>query len=185
MNEADQITAEPYLKIPESASVEITTLSRELNEQHKKVGLVWRGNPQQDRDQLRSCPLKQLVPLLQLPDIQWVNLQIDDQSKTDLESLNTEARFLHAGPLVNDFRDTAWLLDKLDLILTVDTSVAHLAGALGLPVWTMLSHTPDWRWHLKGTQSTWYPQIKLYRQPAWNDWESLIAEIATDLQQLA
>ncbi|QDU80191.1 TPR repeat-containing protein YrrB [Polystyrenella longa] len=181
IHQPDKISQSGYVELPGSASVEVTTLVRELDTGLKKVGLVWRGNPEQDRDQLRSCPLEKLKPLFNLSGIQWVNLQIDEQSRTDLESLQSPARFLHAGHLVNDFRDTGWLLKQLDLVLSVDTAVAHLAGALGLPVWTMLCHTPDWRWRLTGEESTWYPQMRLIRQPAWSDWDSVIAQIAQEL----
>ncbi|MAT13998.1 MAG: hypothetical protein CMJ46_01865 [Planctomyces sp.] len=176
------ISASGYVEVPESASVEITTFARELDSNAKKIGITWRGNPEQDRDQLRSCPLEKFARLFTLPGIQWVNLQIDEDSRGDLENLESSARILHAGPLLNDFRDTAWLMSELDLVLTVDTAASHLAGALGLPVWTLLCHTPDWRWQLHGDTTTWYPQMKLFRQPAWNDWDSVIDAVMQRLQ---
>ena len=85
------------------------------------------------------------------------------------------------GALVKDFADTAAVLTKVDLLITVDTSVAHLAGSLGCPVWTMLCHTPDWRWQLDRSDSPWYPTMRLFRQPRWGDWDTVVAEIRAAL----
>jgi ADP-heptose:LPS heptosyltransferase len=89
------------------------------------------------------------------------------------------------GPALNDFADTAAAICELDLVITVDTSVAHLAGALGRPTWTLLSHTPDWRWQLDRTDSAWYPTMRLFRQPRWGDWEAVFNEIRAALRQLS
>jgi len=87
-----------------------------------------------------------------------------------------------AAPELRDFADTAALLNQLDLLITVDTSVAHLAGALGVPVWLMLRYSPDYRWLLGRTDSPWYPTMRLYRQPSPGDWDSVIEAVRRDLR---
>ena len=83
---------------------------------------------------------------------------------------------------INDFADTAAMMDGLDLIITVDTAVAHLAGALGKPVWTLLPFVPDWRWGLEKDETPWYPTMRLFRQPRIGDWETVIAEVRGQLE---
>ena len=85
---------------------------------------------------------------------------------------------------INDFSDTAALVENLDLIISVDTSVAHLAGALGKPVWTLIPFVPDWRWMLNREDSPWYPTMRLFRQPSHGDWESVIAKVKDELLKL-
>ena len=98
---------------------------------------------------------------------------------------------LHAAPVLDlgqgfrDFGDTAGLIENLDLVISVDTSVAHLAGALGKPVWVLVPFSPDWRWMLERRDSPWYPSATLFRQPAWGDWEAVIGEVSQRLRALA
>ena len=88
------------------------------------------------------------------------------------------------GPHLKDYADTAAAIEHLDLIISVDTSVVHLAGAMAKPVWTLLSHCPDWRWMLDRKDSPWYPNMRLYRQPSPGDWKSVFDDVCHDLQQL-
>ena len=83
---------------------------------------------------------------------------------------------------MSNFADTAAVLSQLDLVITVDTATAHLAGALGRPVWTLLCHTPDWRWHLSRTDSPWYPTMRLFRQPRYGDWDSVVNAVGDALK---
>ena len=92
---------------------------------------------------------------------------------------------VNLGPSLHDFADTAAVMTHLDLVIAVDTSVVHLAGALGRPVWTLLPHHPDWRWMLGRADSPWYPTMRLFRQPAPKDWPSVFAEVRQALEQLA
>ena len=99
-------------------------------------------------------------------------------------SVASQFPLIDLGSRVRDFGETAALIDRLDLVISVDTSVAHLAGGLGRPVWTLLCHTPDWRWLLERTDSPWYPTMKLYRQPTWGDWDAVAENVADDLRRL-
>ncbi|HEV3299266.1 MAG TPA: tetratricopeptide repeat protein [Planctomycetaceae bacterium] len=148
----------------------------------RRIGLVWQGNPRQTRDVVRSCPLEKTLPLLELPGMRFFSLQCDSTGRSQLAASPAADCMVDVGGLLEDFADTAAVLQRLDLLITVDTAIAHLAGALGRPVWTMLCHTPDWRWHLDRSDSPWYPTMRLFRQPTWGDWDSVIKRIRAELQ---
>ena len=149
-----------------------------------RAGIVWAGSPTQDQNRRRSCRLEDFAPLLELPGAAFVSFQV-----------GPPARELRAGwrGLVHDPGDalttleaTADALMEVDLVITVDTMLAHLAGALGRPVWTMLAFAPDWRWMLDRADTPWYPTMRLFRQPAPNDWASVFREVRRELEtQLA
>jgi tetratricopeptide (TPR) repeat protein len=143
-----------------------------------RVGLAWSGNPDHRNDRFRSIAFERLTPLLS-PGFDWVAVQNavrpGDQAAFDAAGV----RFL--GEHLADFDDTAALVEALDLVISVDTSTAHLAGALGRPVWVLLAHSPDWRWMLKRTDSAWYPSARLFRQPKAGDWESVISVVRVAL----
>jgi len=182
----EQISLEHSIPVPETVSEPLGQFAQQLKDSALKVGVVWSGNPLQARDVLRSCPLEKFQPLWELTGLQWVNLQVDPQAVREWVELMaaSDADMLNAGAVIQDFADSAWLMGQLDLVLAVDTATAHLAGSLGVPVWTMLSHTPDWRWQLDREDSPWYPHMKLYRQPVWGDWETVIATVSSELQQV-
>jgi ADP-heptose:LPS heptosyltransferase len=115
------------------------------------------------------------------PGCRFVSLQ-PQLRETDRELLAAWPDALDAGRELRDFGDTAALIAALDLVISVDTGVAHLAGALGRPVWLLLPHVPDWRWLLDRDSSPWYPSARLYRQKAAGDWPALLARVRTDLQ---
>lgn len=147
-----------------------------------RVGLVWHGNPRHDNDAERSLPGPQtLAPLWQVPGVDFFSLQLpaDDAWPADLPCTDL-------APRIGDFADTAALLASLDLLITVDTSAAHLAGALGRPCWLLLpAWKTDWRW-LRGRDDTpWYPSLRLFRQPARGDWATPVARIAAALADFA
>jgi len=147
-----------------------------------RVGLVWSGNKDHRRDRDRSIALSQLLP--HLPDTcEYVSLQKDVRD-TDQAALQ-KSTVRHFGEELADFTDTAALCALMDVIVSVDTSVAHLGGALGQETWVLLSHVPDWRWLLQGTETSWYPSLRLYRQPAIGDWNSVLQRVAADLDQRA
>jgi tetratricopeptide (TPR) repeat protein len=147
-----------------------------------RVGLAWAGNPDQDLDRNRSASLAALLPLLDIPGIDFYSLQVGARA-AEIAAQGAAARLVDLGGEIRDFVDTAALLSLLDLVITVDTSVAHLAGALGRPGWVMLSALPDWRWHLDRSDCPWYRSLRLFRQPRRGDWASVVGEIGARLRR--
>ncbi|MBI2406737.1 MAG: tetratricopeptide repeat protein [Gemmatimonadetes bacterium] len=145
-----------------------------------RVGLVWAGNPSHQRDLLRSVPLATLDPLLALEDVTFVSLQ-KGPAAAQLASAPGAAGVIDLDPALHDFSDSAAAIAALDLVITVDTSIAHLAGALGAPVWMLCPHVPDWRWMVDRTDSPWYESMRIYRQPRHGAWADVIAAVCADL----
>lgn len=170
-----------YLSAPPEARPPIAELLDAVDPDAFKVGLCWQGNPQQARDIVRSCRLETLLPLSEIDGVTWVCLQTGEKGRSQMRA---DWPMLDAAAHVRDFADTAAVIGRLDLVVTVDTAVAHLAGALGRPVWTLLCHTPDWRWFLDRPDSPWYPSMRLFRQPAWGDWDSVVREVSTNLRAM-
>jgi tetratricopeptide (TPR) repeat protein len=142
----------------------------------KRVALAWAGNPNHPNDRSRSLDLKLLEPLLTLAGVSFVSLQRDLRSG-DQELLARHPRVRHLGGDLADMADSAAVLALVDLLIAVDTAVVHLAGAMARPVWVMVPFSPDWRWTLHGDHSPWYPQARLFRQPALGDWPAAIATV--------
>jgi FkbM family methyltransferase len=149
-----------------------------------KIGIAWQGNRFNKVDYRRSFPLTQFAPLGKLHGLTLVSLQkgpgseqLDTLTEFDLVSLGSD--FDAAG---RAFLDTAAMMKSLDLVITADTSIGHLAGALGVPVWLPLAMVPDWRWGLTGDRTPWYPTMRLFRQPALRDWDSVFAQMAEAAQ---
>ncbi|MCC6207803.1 MAG: hypothetical protein IT488_06595, partial [Gammaproteobacteria bacterium] len=145
-----------------------------------RIGIAWSGRPAFRNDHNRSVRLNELLPLLR-DTATFISLQ-KELREYDREILAAHPQILHVGEELNDYDDTAALIECLDLVISVDTSVAHLAGALGKPTWILLPFNPDWRWLLDREDSPWYPATRLYRQPRPGDWESVIARIAAELR---
>ena len=148
-----------------------------------RVGLVWSGYKGHKNDRNRSIPLHDFVKALP-KEIQYISLQ-KELRESDREALKSPPDILCLGADINDFTDTAALCELVDVVVTIDTSVAHLAGALGRPVWILLPFNPDWRWLLERDDSPWYPSAKLYRQERRGDWGGVIDKVNSDLSQLA
>lgn len=148
------------------------------------IGLVWAGNPRIEKFHKRSAKLEDFRPLLEIPDIAAYSLQVGPRV-ADIEALGLGETLIDLAPLVGDFADTAFLISQLDLVIAVDTAVAHLAGALGKPVWMLPTYVPDWRWLLGRDDTPWYPTMRLYRQDADRTWPPVIARAARDLASLA
>jgi hypothetical protein len=144
-----------------------------------RIGLVWSGGAAHKNDYSRSIALEQLVSLLRL-DAHWISLQKEVRDKDAAVLLENDS-IAHFGDDLSDFRDTAALLDLIDLIITVDTSVAHLAGAMGKPVWILLPYNSDWRWLLHRTDTPWYPSVRLFRQQQIGDWAAVIDQVKHEL----
>ena len=148
-----------------------------------RVGVVWAGNPEHGNDRRRSIPLTTFAELFKVPGVQFYSLQKGKPSE-ELQTLPAAAEVISLGEEFTDFAVTAAAMDNLDLIISVDTSVVHLAGALGKPTWTLLSDPPDWRWLKERSDSPWYPSMRLIRQTTQGDWASVIAKTASDLADL-
>lgn len=151
-----------------------------------KIGICWQGNPSGKIDRGRSVPLTEFAPVAAVPGVHLISLQ-RKHGLEQLANLPQGMRVETPGAFDegNDaFVDTAAIMENLDLIVTSDTSVAHVAGALGRPVWLALRHTPDWRWMLKRSDSPWYPTMRLFRQPARGDWHTVFTKMSTQLEQM-
>jgi len=145
-----------------------------------KVGLMWAGSPHHTNDRNRSMAIADLMPLLQTPGIDFIGLQKGPAGE-QLDKLPSGIRLINTGDQLRNFSDTAACLSNLDLLITVDTAVAHLAGAMGLGVWLMLPFIPDWRWGIDSSVTAWYPSMKLFRQPRLKDWSPVINQIRHEL----
>jgi hypothetical protein len=149
-----------------------------------RVAVAWSGNAQHVNDRNRSIALSCLAPLWSAASVRFVGIQRELRGE-DAELLTREPRVMQIGAELDDFADTAAVVALVDLVISVDTSVAHLAGAMGRPVWILLPFSPDWRWTLWGEGSRWYPTARLFRQPALGDWDSVIERLRSELDRFA
>ena len=145
------------------------------------IGLNWAGNPRYRADRERSTTLDTFRPLLELPNIRWISLQNGDAAN-QIRNLPSSIQPIHSGN--QDLATTAALITTLDLVLTTDTAVAHLAGALGKPLWLLLPWQSDWRWMQEIPTTPWYPTAHLWRQSSPQSWPELIHRVAQALKQL-
>jgi tetratricopeptide (TPR) repeat protein len=148
-----------------------------------RIGISWAGNPNYKYDQSRSIGLSPMLPLLSCQDVQFFSIQ-KDLRVGDLETLRNNPHVKHLGEEIETFEDTAAIISLLDLVISSDTSIVHLAGALGKPVWVLLQHVPDWRWLLDRDDSPWYPTARLFRQDDTRAWDSVIARVHKALLKL-
>jgi tetratricopeptide (TPR) repeat protein len=148
-----------------------------------RVGLVWAGSPRHTSDRLRSIPVARMTALRSVAGVEWHSLQVEAGAR---DQARREAAWLHASLDEAPNADSlAAAMSCLDLVITVDTMPAHLAGALGRPVWTLLAYVPDWRWQIAEEDSPWYPTMRLFRQQRPGDWEELLERVAGELDRLA
>jgi tetratricopeptide (TPR) repeat protein len=170
-------SATSYLSVPAQAR----DWRPQLGPPHRpRIGLAWSGNPQHQRDADRSIAFAGLSPLFDIP-ATFVSLQRDVRVG-DQAALQARSDILSLGPSMANFADAAALVSELDLVIAVDTGIAHLAGALGRPVWMLLAFVPDWRWLLDRDDTPWYPTMRLFRQPARGDWDDVVARVAVELR---
>jgi tetratricopeptide (TPR) repeat protein len=176
--EPDTVPARvPYLSADEAS---LAKWSARLGARDRpRIAIAWSGNPSHLNDRNRSIAFAALAPLLSIP-ARFVSIQRDLRSE-DVAPLESESRIVHVGGELDDFADTAAVIALADLVITVDTSVAHLAGAMGRPVWAMLPFAPDWRWTLEGDTTPWYPTARLFRQTVLGDWNGVIARVGAEL----
>ena len=171
----------PYLRADEARLAKWRTRIEALP--GKRIAFAWAGHARHPNDRNRSIALKSLAPLFERAGLSFVSIQRDLRDD-DAGVLGTLGNVTNVGDAVTDMADTAAVTALCDLTLAVDTSVVHLAGALGRPVWVLVPFSPDWRWTLSGERSPWYPQARLFRQPALGDWGSVIARVDAALAEL-
>jgi tetratricopeptide (TPR) repeat protein len=170
----------PYLS-PDRGLVE--RWKQRLAGKARKVGLVWAGRPENTEDRSRSLPLSSLAPLWREPGFTFYSLQ-KGPAASQLQSAPAEMKLIDLSPDLHDFADTAGAMAAMDLIITVDTAAAHLAGALARPVWVLISYSADWRYFLDRDDSPWYPTMRLFRQHDSGGWDRPIEEAAIALRSI-
>ncbi len=174
--------AVPYLTAPaEKAARWATRLGALTPRGLKKIGIVWAGRPTHKNNWKRSMTLSDLAPVTNVGGIALVVLQ-KGEGQRQTGSYYGRAPLIHLSAEIGDFEDTMAIIDGLDLVLTVDTSVAHLAGAMGKKVWIMLPWASEWRWLLDRTDSPWYPTARLFRQPVAGNWRAAAEQVAAALR---
>jgi hypothetical protein len=190
----------PLLSLPLAFKTELSTIPAEipylvapaerrahwrerLRSDRPRAGFVWSGSATHKNDANRSIALGRLSPLLEDPPLQSFSLQTEMRAD-DREALRGLPKLMHLGDDIRDFSDTAAILSLLDAVITVDTAVAHLAGALGKPVIVLLPHAADFRWMRERADTPWYPTARLMRQPAFGDWDSVIAGLRDALNRM-
>jgi ADP-heptose:LPS heptosyltransferase len=148
----------------------------------RKVGLVWTGDPQNLGNRERSVSMQQLGLLARCGEITFFSLQKGgDAAKPG--AVPDGMHFVDLTHEIRDFSDTIALSSQLDLLVSIDTSVAHLAGAMGIPTWVLLPFSADWRYHVQRRDNPWYPTMRLFRQPADGDWQQALHQLATELSE--
>lgn len=167
----------PYVRVPDAAP-------RFVLDGKLKVGLVWRGNPQHENDQWRSVPLSLLAPLLDVPRVAFFSLQVG-KAASETEAGPWRGRVMDLAPQLSDFAATASAVAALDLVITVDTAVAHLAGALAKPAWLLIAQGNDWRWLHERADTPWYPSLRLFRQGKHRNWQPAIKALTAVLRDMA
>ncbi len=180
--EPGDLSGEPYLRADPAL---VAAWGERLGPRTTRLraGLVWAGSPAHPQDAVRSLDPARLAPLLAREDVQWVSLQ-KDRGRFEEDAAAPAGRWFEAGPFLADYGETAALLANLDVLLAVDTGVAHLAGALGLPTLLLLSHQADWRWREDGEMTPWYRGHRLLRQARPGAWEGVVARAGQELDRM-
>jgi tetratricopeptide (TPR) repeat protein len=168
----------PYLSAQTALSAKWRS---RLGQVGPKIGVAWAGNPDFRKDRDRSISLTNILPIFSVEGARYFSLQKELRSG-DEESMRSLPQLVQLGAEIADLENTAAIIASLDLIITVDSSLAHLAGALGKPVWILLARNPDWRWLLDRSDSPWYPTARLYRQIKDGDWSTVVDQIRAQLQ---
>lgn len=168
----------PYLQISNTHTPPEASQKQVQEASGFKIGLVWSASLLRFTDRKRGCPIQLFEGLFAVPELAWFSLYKGDQTG---ELAPYASQMIDLGTQFQDFADTAWAIQQMDLVITVDTAVAHLAGAMGKPTWVLLPHTADWRWLLEREDSPWYPTVRLFRQPNPGNWQAVIEAISVSL----
>lgn len=168
----------PYLSPPPRDLIDLGHADK------RKIGIVWAGRPTHKNDKDRSVELGQFRPLLEIPEFAFYSLQVGER-REDIYRLGLGDSLTDIGDELTDFAVTACAVKQLDLLISVDTAPAHLAGALAQPVWTLLPFVPDWRWMREREDTPWYPTMRLFRQKSRGDWQGVFTDVERALAGLA
>jgi ADP-heptose:LPS heptosyltransferase len=166
-----ELSGAPYLKVAVEAELP------KVKTDKRQIGLVWTGSKTHERDHERSLLLDQFAPLFKIKDAQFYA----PFTGPGLEEIVADTPVISLEKSIHDFADTATMLAPLDCLVTVDTAVAHLAGALGVKTYLLLQHSPDWRWGTSGETTPWYKSVTLLRQSRYGDWDSVIEGLVSRL----
>nr|ADI23455.1 FOG: TPR repeat [uncultured nuHF1 cluster bacterium HF0770_35I22] len=169
----------PYLFPPPNPSIKIL---KKPNPDEKTVGIVWAGKPTHKNDLNRSCSFEHFIDLIGMPNLTIFSLQKGGKEDA-IKEFGCQELITDLSKRIKGFNDTASIISQLDLVISVDTATAHLAGALNKPVWVILPFAPDWRWMREDNLSVWYPSMKLFRQKEPRVWEPVLAEVKKHLSQ--
>lgn len=174
--------SQPYLQ---ADAVKESAWKKKLPQDgRRKVGLVWAGNPDHMNDHLRSIPLSMFEPLWQLEGFHFIILQQGAKALEQLTYIPSHVAYTVVSDQLTDFSETAAALKQLDVLVSVDTAVAHLAGALGVPAFVLLQFDPDWRWLLERSDSPWYQSLRLFRQKKFGRWDDVVDSVKETLKAL-
>ena len=177
--------AVPYLRAPDDCRPQIDEhRPSSIVRRPFRVGIAWAGSPTQGNDRNRSARLADFAPILAVPGVNFYSLQVGTAA-AELAAWAGQPPIQDLAPQIHTWVDTAAAVNRLDLVISVDTGVVHLAGALGKPVWVLLCQAPDWRWLLDREDSPWYPTARLFRQHRPKDWAPVMAEAAAALTRMA
>jgi hypothetical protein len=176
----DVVAKVPYMSVSEERVGKWPGRVSRLARKRRKVGVVWAGSPTFGNDQFRSMPLSAFAPLADIPKVAWFSLQ-KGPARDQLTGGESPLKLYDLTEQLGNFADTAALIEQLDLVITVDTAVAHVAGALGKPVWIMLPANWDWRWMMNRDDSPWYPSARLFKQSTLGRWDEPVAAVRAAL----
>jgi hypothetical protein len=188
--ELDTIPAKiPYVR-PDPAQVQVwrerlgaPVAERRENGNSQRIGLAWAGSPLHPYDLWRSIPLEQLAPLTHLEGTTFYSLQVGPPAQ-QVKELGPRGHLIDLQDELKDFADTAAVVANLDLVISVDSAVVHLAGTMGKPVWVLVQKSADWRWLLEREDSPWYPTARLFRQSTLGNWQEVVARVEKELREL-
>lgn len=176
------VPSAPYIRV---AAESVDNWGRKIGGHGFKIGIIWQGNTAHKRDKRRSIRLAELHPLAHIPEVRLISLQKSPGSAQIAETSfgsSIETYLDDTDMRAESLLETAAIMSHLDLVISVDTMPAHLAGALGRPVWLMLDDCPDWRWMLDSPTTPWYPAMRLFRQPTAGDWHSVVAAMVSAIR---
>jgi len=168
----------PYIKVTRSKT---TKWKRIIASEKLKVGICWQGTSSYQKALIRTCGLEQFIKIVaKHPDIQFYSLQKDIDPKM-LHKADRKQVIVDVSQELTNVSETSAAIKQLDLVISIDTVIVHIAGALNIPIWNLIEFAPDWRWFLNRDHSPWYPSMKLFRQPKVDDWDSVFKDIEKSL----